>query len=383
MSTPHFTQSLLKLSKPKSLQPSFWDKVHKGIQATIDQYQNRVAHPVLLEIKENNSCNISQSHVDFPVDVEEPPLQASPEWSLVLSDTDNDIQTTIYALWLTGLCDEYGNWNPGLPNIQVVHTGDWLNKWRPSHQAVAFFKNLQQSAPIQCPVKLLNGNHELAILHMYDNNFTSPLTEDDIAFIRNQDIIHVTSDTLFLHGYPTLNLANILLQMKREELALADFPARLHNVFYAKNRPLYSEPQGMEIIGDLRRPKFYYEKQLENYQASQGQETAEILQKLGVNTVVHGHKPNNNVQIDQELAKQIPGIRLVNNDNRCKQTGMGGMLINRDSEIIFLNPTTMKDAGGEKGFRKLLKKRLKTRRKDLGLPSKKLLRQKPNLALVA
>ncbi|MBF0380112.1 MAG: metallophosphoesterase [Magnetococcales bacterium] len=383
MSTQQLSLKNIKQSKPKNMSPTFWSKVHRGIKATIDQYQTRVDHPVFLEIRESNSQKTIQTHADLSTDVKKPSPQPKPDWTLVISDTDNDIQTTIYSLWLTGLCDQYGNWKPGLPNIQVVHTGDWLNKWRPSRQAVAFYKNLQQSAPTQCPVTLLNGNHELEILHMYDNKFSSPLKDDDIDFIRNQGIIHITANTLFLHGYPTLNLANILMQMKREELALVDFPTRLHKVFYENKRPLYSEPQGMEIIGDLRRPKYYYEKQVENHKNSQGQEIAGILQSLDINSVVHGHKPNNSVQIDQELAKQLPGIRLINNDNRIKQTGLGGMLISSDSEVILLNPETMKDAGGEKGFRKQLKKRLKTRRKDLGLPSKKLIKQKPKLMLVA
>ncbi|MBF0357811.1 MAG: metallophosphoesterase [Magnetococcales bacterium] len=405
--------------EPKPLVQSVWTKINRGIQTTIQQYQSRVSHPVFSEVRKVKAKPVAvdvpkakpvvvevpkaelvavvvpkakpvavEVRKAEPVAVEVPKIvkpksKPLPEWSLVISDTDNDIDTTIYALWLTGLCDIDGNWYQEVPCLEVVHTGDWLNKWRPSHKAVEFFKSLKETAPKQCPVVLLNGNHELSILKMADDGITTKLSDDDLDFIRNQEIIHITSDNLFVHGYPNLSLVNILLQMKREELALSAFSKRLRQVFYSKNRPLYCEQHGMDIIGDLRKPKYYYEKRAKNSKINQGQEIASRLQSLGINSVVHGHKPNNNTQVDQELAKQLPGIRLVNNDNRIKNTGLGGMLINRSGEMVFLNPKTMKEAGGEKAFRKQLKKLLKTRRKDMGLPSNKQINKKPKLELVA
>jgi UDP-2,3-diacylglucosamine pyrophosphatase LpxH len=363
---------------------SVWGKIRSGVQSTILQFQEKASHPAFLELKRQRDQN-NLLQPTFPQAIKDPePVQdKNPEWTLVLSDTDNDIQTTLYTLWLTGLCDQDGNWQPGLQNLQVVHTGDWLNKWKPNHNTVAFFKQLKETAPTGCPVVLINGNHELSILHMADDGITSTLSAEDLEFICDQEILNISSDTLFIHGYPGLDLANILLQMRREELDLTRFATRLKEVFFAKNRPLYAERQGMEIIGDLKKPKIYYEKSTGKNSNNQGQETAKILQNLGIKTVIHGHKPHDHTQVDQELSTQLPGIRLVNNDNRIKQTGLGGLLLNRNGEIIFLNPNTMKAAGGEKAFRKTLKKQLKTRRKDLGLPSKKQQENKPNLELVA
>jgi hypothetical protein len=379
-------------SRQKKGAPTLWGALRSGVISTLNQFQSKACHPAFTELKRQRDAHNARPTMATKTESPQPPIteqqQTDPpkqplKWTLVLSDTDNDIETTLYTLWLTGLCDEKGVWNPGLNNIQVVHTGDWLNKWKPSPKAVAFYKNLKETAPPQCPVTIINGNHELSVLKMADDGITTPLSKEDLGFIRNQEILHTTQNTLFIHGYPSLELSNILLQMRREELDLESFANRIKTVFFDKNRPLYSHRQGMEIIGDLRKPKLYYEKRLRNHKFNRGREIAEILQSLGIQSVIHGHKPCDNTQIDQELSHQLPGIRLVNNDNRIKQTGLGGLLLNDKGEILFINPTTMKMAGGEKSFRKKLKKRLKTRRKDLDPSYTRAKNNKPNLVLVA
>lgn len=358
--------------------PSIWEKLQNRLQTTIRQLNSKTPSTNL-----SNPPVLQTVVTDQPSTTTPQEQKTAPEWTLVLSDTDNDIETILYSLWLTGFCDRNGNWQPGLPELQIVHTGDWLNKWKPSAKTVAFFKNLQQTSPSQVTITILNGNHELSILQMADAGLTLPLSSNDLEFIRNQEIVHFSSNTMFIHGYPGLDLANILWQMQREQLDLSLFPVRLKEVFFASKHPLYARRQGMEIIGDFGKPKVYYEKQGRQNKSNQGTEVAEILTRLAVKTVIHGHKPHYKTQIDRELCEQLPGIRLVNNDNRIKQAGVGGLLLNSDGEIIFLNPQTMKEAGGEKPLRKQLRKRLQTRRKDLGLPSKKQKNCKPNLKLVA
>ncbi|MBF0447845.1 MAG: hypothetical protein HQL67_06555 [Magnetococcales bacterium] len=289
-----------------------------------------------------------------------------PEWRLVLSDTDNDIETTLYTLWLTGICDRDGQWTPGIANRHIIHTGDWLNKWKPCPKAVKFFRTLQETAPPHCSVTLINGNHELAILKMAADGLSTPLSKKDLAFIRDQQIIHIASDTLFIHGYPTLALEKTLTQMAHDKMDMSDYAEHLKSLFFAKKQPLFSTRLGYEIIGDIRNPKPYYEKNIRGSKITHGQKISQLLLDLGLKTVIHGHKPNDETQVDQEFSDQLPGIRMINNDNRVKESGFGGLLLPPQGETLFLNPTLMKKTGGEKTLRKTLRKQLKTRNKDLG-----------------
>lgn len=295
-----------------------------------------------------------------------PPLAQTSDfsWTLVLSDTDNDFQSVRRVLWLAGLCDQNGCWVPGLRNIQVVHTGDWLNKWDPNPYVLDGFKRLQETTPEGCQLVLLNGNHELSILQMVDQGLRTPLTEHDVAFIRKQNLIHTDNGVLFLHGYPSSDLLMILKQFQREEVAFEQFDERLRDVFFEGRFPLFREPRSMRVIGDIKNPKLYFNQKSQNG-IHRGNYTASILQALGLNTVVHGHKPNTEVQLDHELQEEIPGIRLINNDNRIRHNNVGGLLLSHENYAVFINPQTLRDAGNERVLRKKLRKLLRTRGKDL------------------
>ncbi|MEO5340336.1 MAG: metallophosphoesterase [Magnetococcus sp. MYC-9] len=288
-------------------------------------------------------------------------------WTVVLSDTDNDFHPVLQSLRLAGLCDQHGCWVPGLQNIQVVHTGDWLNKWDPNPHVLDGFKRLQATIPEGCRLILLNGNHELSILQMADQGLRTPLTREDLAFIRRQHLLHIDHGTLFLHGYPGSDLLMILKQFQREEVNREEFHERLHAVFFAGQFPLFREARSLRIIGDIKNPKFYYNQRSSNG-IHRGEQIAAILQDLGLTTLIHGHKPGSEVQTDYELQAEVPGIRFINNDNRARQTGWGGMLVGGQGEIHFINPQTLHAAGGEKGLGKRLRRLLKTRRRDLHRP---------------
>ena len=284
-------------------------------------------------------------------------------WTLVLSDTDNDFESVRHVLWLTGLCDIQGCWRQGLKPFHLVHTGDWLNKWNPNPYVLDFFKRLRETLPTGCHMTMLLGNHELLTLKMAEMGMCSPLMPGDLEYISRQDIIHVQNGILFLHGYPSMDLLAALQQMHREKIASECFNDRLKKLFFEGRFPLFRETRGLEMIGDIRKPKFYYDQR--DSDSTWGGKIAQGLLDLGIHTVVHGHKPQSLVQMDYEYRAEFPGVHLINNDNRVRENGLGALLIGGKEEMIFINKSSQQAAGGEKAFRKKLRKRLATRKKEL------------------
>lgn len=305
----------------------------------------------------------NQEVIAFPnpaLQPERPPLQ----WTVVLSDTDNDFEPVRLVLWLTGLADLQGCWNPDIPPIQVVHTGDWLNKWNPNPHVLDSFKRLAQTAPEGVQMTILVGNHELSILRMAEMGLHTPFTEEDLTFIRSGNLTHILNDILFLHGYPSPLLLNLLTQIKQEETPLNDINTRLHAAFFQGEHALFRETLGLELTGDVGKPKSFY-GQLTPNGTTIGQQVASQLNQLGITTVIHGHKPVGLTQTDDELERFIPGVRVINNDNSVRTSKLGALLIDPWGKIIFINPESMAEAGGAKAYRKRLRKLLKTRHKDL------------------
>ncbi|MBF0583571.1 MAG: hypothetical protein HQL80_04960 [Magnetococcales bacterium] len=349
-----------------------WRRIRSGFQGALRHIWSEESPAVL---PSEPMPALSVEHQPEPVAVapaavavEEPVVAAetaSPfSWTVVLSDTDNDFTSVIQTLWLTGLCDQNGRWMPGLRNIQVVHTGDWLNKWDPNPHVLDGFKRLQETTPEGCRLILLNGNHELSILQMADKGLRTHLTPEDLAFIRRQHLLHADHGRLFVHGYPSSELLMILKQFQRDGVAPEGYNDRLQTLFFEGNFPLFRETQGLRVIGDIKNPKFYY-NQKNQQGSSRGEQAASILQSLGFATVVHGHRPSSEVQVDYELQEELPGVRMINNDNRIRQTNLGGVLLSDQGYAVFINPHTLRVAGSEKILRKRLCKLMGTRQKDL------------------
>ena len=347
----------------------FWDRICYGFQGSLRRMWSEEQSPVFH--KGVATANVP-TKVSKQIAAETQPVSvAAPEttsleyaWTLVLSDTDNDFQSVLRILHLTGLCDEHGCWTPGIRNFQVIHTGDWLNKWAPNPYVLDGFKRLQETTPAGCKLTLLNGNHELSVLQMADQGLRTPLTADDLAFIRQQNLIHIDHGVLYVHGYPSLDLLMILKQFQREEIAMEYCNQRLHDLYFRGRYPLFREARSMQIIGDIKNPKQYFNQRSQKG-ILRGHYTSSILQELGLEVVIHGHKPNPEIQLDHELHEEIPGIRLINNDNRIRKNGFGGMLMSQQGYTVFLNPQELRDAGSEKVLRKKIRKLLRTRDKDL------------------
>ncbi|MBF0296946.1 MAG: metallophosphoesterase [Magnetococcales bacterium] len=299
-----------------------------------------------------------------PVTPAVPVMPAVPLWTLVLSDTDNDFTTVARHLQLLGLCDRRGCWKPGIPPVRIIHTGDWLNKWNPDPHVLDSFKRLVETAPQGVEISLLAGNHELAILRMADMGLRTPFTGEDLDFIRNGELFRIQDDILFLHGYPTLLLLELLHQLRHEGCALADLHGRLRAAFYRGEHALFRDDAGPELAGYIRKPRSYYSQPQPDGRPL-GHHVAERLLSLGIATVIHGHKPVGVTQSDDELERIIPGVRVINNDNGVRTAGLGGLLISPRGGIRFINPEAVAAAGGIRAYRKRLRKRLATRGRDI------------------
>ena len=289
---------------------------------------------------------------------------------IVFSDTDNDVEPIRYGLWLAGLCNRRGHWKSTGHHVTLVHTGDWINKWDPDPYVIDFLQRLKETAPPTCKVILLNGNHEISLLCRIDAGESVPLTASDCNFIRQQEILYVEKDTLFVHGYPTHDLLSFLQQLLNEGVMdLNEFNDRFRKAFFYGKHALFRQKEGFEMLGDLPMPiaQFYAQRNAEGKRL--GETASALLTRLGICRVIHGHKPNEAIQKDDELGQTVPGVRFINNDNRVKKNGLGGLLLlNEMTEVEFLNSHRLEEYGGEKLYRKRLRGLMGTNKQETSSP---------------
>ncbi|MBF0194152.1 MAG: hypothetical protein HQL71_06315, partial [Magnetococcales bacterium] len=206
--------------------------------------------------------------------------------------------------------------------------------------------------------------HEVEILQKVENHNSLGLSKSELEFIRSQDIMHVCGSNLFIHGYPTFELLRLLAHVKDESGCMNDFNNRFRKAFYEGEYALFREKEGMAILGDIRQAQTYYRSQSSDGH-TKGEKISKLLIKLGIDTVIHGHRPNMMVQQDFEFKLEVPGIRFINNDNKARLSKLGATVLKGDGLVKFVNLREMYWSGGEKIYRKKLKKLLKTRKKDL------------------
>ncbi|MEO5345008.1 MAG: metallophosphoesterase [Magnetococcus sp. YQC-9] len=282
---------------------------------------------------------------------------AEPRFAVVLSDTDNDLRAVQYALHIVGVCDPEGNWRKGVHGIRVIHTGDWLNKFAPSLAMIDYFLHLSHSAPKGCDLMILNGNHELDVLHRIEKGEYAYLGPDRFAFIHGRDLIHVFGKTLFMHGYPTLYLLRFLAQIHAEKKDLNCFNDRVRKAFYEGDHALFRSEEGKVLMGNIKKARLYYQEC-----SFDGEKRAEkisrMLKELDIYTVVHGHRPNILVQKDEAIEMETPDVRLVNNDNQPKKSLLGASIVDRKGEVYFVNAREMYWQGGEEKFKKQMRELL-------------------------
>jgi hypothetical protein len=87
----------------------------------------------------------------------------------------------------------------------------------------------------------------------------------------------------------------------------------------------------------------YEPANIESYYRKNGSEIAALLTALEIDCIIHGHKPQRSgIQADYEFQKWLPDIRIIGNDTRVSQQGIGATVVRMDlgraPEILFINP---------------------------------------------
>ncbi len=245
-----------------------------------------------------------------------------------------------------GLLNKKGGFKAKARDAHIVQTGDLLSKHGPDPAVVRFWEELRGAAQAAgCSLHLVAGNHELEIWRRLEAGERLGLTRREQKamkeLIRSMKLFHVDGSMLFIHGYPTATLLRHVraflegagnrindynLECFRPALDNTD---RLAQYAYPRN----NSRQG-NLLHDVPNPERYYRRH--------GTEIADLLGSLGIDLVVHGHRPERSgVQQDYELQRWLPGIRMISNDVQLRQQGLGATVIKQadgcSPDVCFFN----------------------------------------------
>jgi hypothetical protein len=259
---------------------------------------------------------------------------------ITITDTHNDYEAILRNLKIHNIIDENGEWRDGVNNVQVIHTGDVINKKNPDKKSLEYMFHLKATAPESCSVEILAGNHEMEYLMG-----TKGIAEEgsERKLIEGMSLISASGPVLFLHGYPTRKLLRwILSYVTYEEYSVPDAIGEINRQFSealeesssgynnklkhflfgekAKKKGLVHEAESLEKkeenTEEINKPKPLFQKVLPaDYYQKHGKEVSELLAKLGIEIVVHGHaRTSKGIQRIGEFSKYLPNVTLIDND---------------------------------------------------------------------
>ena len=228
-----------------------------------------------------------------------------------------------------------------------MHTGDFLDKKMPDPKVTQYLGELQTSITGKGgSVKLLAGNHEHEIWQQISDGETFGLSGELIStlreFVESLDLFHVDGPFLFMHSYPTVEFLRALLHYKN---VVGSNLNGFNNDHYkkafrsAEALSQYSYTRSKRKDSDL----LYEPANIESYYRKNGSEIATLLTALEIDCIIHGHKPQQSgTQADYEFQKWLPDIRIIGNDTKVSQHGIGATTVRMDlgraPEILFINP---------------------------------------------
>ena len=278
-----------------------------------------------------------------------PQQSVLPPLSIVLSDTDNDVNSVKNTLRFTGVLNEQDEFLDNLQGLAIFHTGDLIDKKNPNTEVVEYWRHLQRQAGEKgCDVKLIVGNHEQEIWQKFrtGDNYRMGAREayQVNGFIESLDLFHVAGSVLFIHGYPTLEFLQTLLHFKEVTgKGINDFNAD----HYKKAFKSVDAMRQYAYVRENRKMHYllYEVADASRYYKKKGQEVSAVLEQLAVDTIIHGHRPQRSgEQVDYEFGKWLPGIRMIGNDTVVRREGIGATVIrataNGDLDIVFVNTRT-------------------------------------------
>jgi hypothetical protein len=235
---------------------------------------------------------------------------------------------------------------PGIDGLSVIHTGDFLDKKSPDLKVLDFFGGLEKQIIENGGfAKILAGNHEQEIWQQIADGETFGLPEASVSLLREKiesiDLFYVDGPLLFMHSYPTVEFLQALLHYKNEtDNHLNSF----NNDRYRKAFESKDLLRQYSYARNVSRKKYmlYEPSNIESYFRKNGSEIAALLTALEIDCVIHGHKPQRKgIQADYEFQKWLQGIRIIGNDTRVRQQGIGATVIRIDlgraPEVVFIN----------------------------------------------
>lgn len=278
--------------------------------------------------------------------------QASLPRFIVFSDTDNDLDSVNATLRFAGILGHKSEIDESIEGLTILHTGDLIDKKEPDLAVVEFWQLMQRDALRKgCRVRLVAGNHEQEIWQRIHAGKSYGMDDDQARklkkFVENMDLFYVAGPVLFLHGYPTLEFLQALAHFR--EVTGKDLNS-FNDDHYKKSFISVRAMRQYSYVRDSRNRKhlLYDITNASDYYRKKGRLIGNILERLGIRIVVHGHKPQRSGrQADYEFGNWIPNIRMVGNDTNVSRRGIGATVIREEStgifDIVFINSKTASD----------------------------------------
>ena len=268
---------------------------------------------------------------------------------VVIPDCENETESVLASLRFVGLCGKRGNIKAKARGAQIVQTGDLLHKKRPAPSVVEFWERLGLAgAAADCALHLVAGNHELEIWRRLQSGARLGLTRGEQRamqrLISSTKLFYAVGSMLFIHGYPSVNLLrHVQAYRSATGRSLNDynrdcFQAAFDDVDVLDQYAyLRAGARAETLLHDVPNPERYYRRH--------GREVAALLEGLGIDLVVHGHRPERSgVQTDYELQRLLPGIRMISHDIQLRLQGLGATVIrqtdNGPTDLLFVNKKT-------------------------------------------
>lgn len=275
-----------------------------------------------------------------------------PTFSLVFSDTDNDISSVENTLRFAGVLNGNGELAENLRGISIIHTGDFIDKKDPDVSVSEYWQSFQKAALVKgYRVRLIVGNHEQQIWQnirageQYGKDVDQ--TQKLKNFVESLDLFCVAGSVLFIHGYPTLEFLQALLHFK--EVTGKDLNCFNTDHYRKAFKSINALRQYSYVRGNRRANYLLYDvTDASRYYRKKGRIVGSVLEQLKIGVVIHGHRPQRTgVQVDYEFSQWIPNIRMIGNDTMVKRRGIGATVIRetpkRDLDIFFINKKTESD----------------------------------------
>lgn len=234
-----------------------------------------------------------------------------------LSDIHNDLHALRGSLEQKKIIDEDGDWKFLPEPIHLVITGDSINKHDPDGKVLKYLKHLQENAPLGSSVTLLVGNHELDVLARDTEEKETGLKEKRIEFLGTMQVVCKQGPVLFLHRYPSLPLIHELeAQYALMQGEVANDSWYINKRFQSAVATRHINPEkSLEVFracDDGGEDNALEGMSTEAYYQKYGEVIGQLLARMGITIIVHGHKRQ--VSGGQQFESLIPGVAMINND---------------------------------------------------------------------